>query len=366
MAIAATVTSGIRSIFCYNFGTVLKSWSPLEFESDLFASWKMDTFRTLASKAPFGPNGHVQLGFSTDLWFLPKEVIAPMLDEVKKLGVRTVTTHVVHNPQFGLKCDSPSTVRLIDSRGVLDETILISHGSGLPPADAALAKNRGAHFSCTPSTELQMSMGLPICYQEEMKEIHSHCGLGIDCHSNNGASIVNEMRIGLQAGRNSRNEKYLAKDTAPRYVEPKVQYAFNLGTIQSARVARMEDKIGSLVVGKLADIVIFDATSPAMVCAAEQDPVAAVVLHSSPADIDTVIVDGVTRKSGGKLLSVKVDEEAKPVVKQDVLEWKDVSRELLRSRSEIQKRIEPLDLDAARKSLMKVYGVDGNAIVEAI
>ena len=33
-----------------------------------------------------------------------------------------------------------------------------------------------------------------------------------------------------------------------------------------------------------------------MVGAAQHDPVAAIILHSSPADIETVIVDGIVRK----------------------------------------------------------------------
>ena len=51
-----------------------------------------------------------------------------------------------------------------------------------------------------------------------------------------------------------------------------------------------------------------------MICAGLHNPVAAIILHSSPADIDTVIVDGVVRKQGGKLLDVKLDEDGNKVV----------------------------------------------------
>lgn len=40
----------------------------------------------------------------------------------------------------------------------------------------------------------------------------------------------------------------------------------------------MEDKIGSIAVGKKAELVVFDGLSPAMFGAAEQDPVTAIVL----------------------------------------------------------------------------------------
>jgi cytosine/adenosine deaminase-related metal-dependent hydrolase len=50
--------------------------------------------------------------------------------------------------------------------------------------------------------------------------------------------------------------------------------------------------LGSIEEGKLADLVIFDTSSPGMLCAAEQDPVAAIVLHSLIRDIETVMVNG--------------------------------------------------------------------------
>ncbi|KAJ8087288.1 hypothetical protein PM082_006118 [Marasmius tenuissimus] len=74
--------------------------------------------------------------------------------------------------------------------------------------------------------------------------------------------------------------------------------AFNLGTIKGARAIGMEENVGSVGAGKLADLVVFDADSPGMICAAQSDRIAA-VLFSTVADISTVIVDGVVRKMNG-------------------------------------------------------------------
>jgi cytosine/adenosine deaminase-related metal-dependent hydrolase len=104
----------------------------------------------------------------------------------------------------------------------------------------------------------------------------------------------------------------------PQKVNARVEEAFNLGTIQGARAVGMGAEIGSLTVGKLADIVIFDARSPGMLCAAEEDPVAAVVQHASIRDIEAVIVDGKIRKLDGKLVSVKVDTEVAGVTNESV------------------------------------------------
>jgi imidazolonepropionase-like amidohydrolase len=81
-------------------------------------------------------------------------------------------------------------------------------------------------------------------------------------------------------------------------------YLFNLETIHGARAVGLENKIGSIEVGKLADIVIFDGKTPGMLAAAEEDTLVAIVMHSSINDVDMVIIDGQIRKQNGKLLPV--------------------------------------------------------------
>jgi cytosine/adenosine deaminase-related metal-dependent hydrolase len=93
------------------------------------------------------------------------------------------------------------------------------------------------------------------------------------------------MRLSLPLARRSTNQPLLDAGKFPDNLKGSAEQAFNLGTVQGARAVHM-DQIGSLAEGKLADIVIFDASSPSMTCAAEQDPVAAVVRCSSIRDIE--------------------------------------------------------------------------------
>lgn len=109
----------------------------------------------------------------------------------------------------------------------------------------------------------------------------------------------------------------------------------------------MEEEIGSLAEGKLADIVIFDPQSPGMVCAAASDPVAAIVLHSSVRDVETVFVDGVIRKQGGRLSPISIDAKT--------LEWREVASELLKSRQKIQAKVEEIDYDKVLKALFTTF-----------
>ena len=85
----------------------------------------------------------------------------------------------------------------------------------------------------------------------------------------------------------------------PQKMNATVEDAFNLGTILGAKAVGMSAQTGSLEVGKFAEMVIFDATSPGMICAAEDNPVAAIFQHAAVHDIDYVIINGQLRKDNG-------------------------------------------------------------------
>lgn len=200
-------------------------------------------------------------------------------------------------------------------------------------ADAERIIRSGISLSSTPETELQMGLGYPVCFQEDISEV---CSLGVDCHSNNGSSMPNQMRLALQAERGRQNQVLLQQGKAAKHQRTTAQDVFLLGTIGGACAVNMDADIGSLEEGKLADIVIFDGTSPAMVCATDQDPIAAIVFHSSARDIEMVIVDGQIRKINSQLNPVDLDLSSGILeATKSRVEWSDVAKELRASRKRI-------------------------------
>ncbi len=117
-----------------------------------------------------------------------------------------------------------------------------------------------------------------------------------------------------------------------------------------------------------ADLVVFDATSPAMVAAAQENPVAAIVLHSSERDIDAVIVDGVVRKEAGRLLGVRVSETpglANSAVRAGQnFAWKEVVQAVLKSRAGLKKKLEGIDMKAAEEVVMNAFHMDRAALAD--
>ncbi|OQV08097.1 hypothetical protein CLAIMM_12416 isoform 2 [Cladophialophora immunda] len=360
-AIAATASSGLRAIYGYCFNARVESWSPFKTEQPFIAPWAMDYLKTLSLRAPFG-DGRVQLGVAFDGWFHPKETLSEFFDSIRKLGIKYLTTH--NSPP---KNGAQSSVQKMDELGLLGPFTVLAHANYLSSEDISLIKKRNAHISTTPSVELQMGIGTPACFDPE-RDIQSHSSLGIDCHNVVLASIPAEMRMALQSSRGTWNEKFLKRELKPARVYKTVQEAYALGTIAGARAIGMDDQIGSIAQGKLADIIVFDALTPNMICGAQLDPVTAIVMHSTPADVVTTIVDGIVRKKEGQLLPILPDASAEALlpISSAKLGWPEVAEKLLETRATLQAKIDKLDLHEAKLGAMKVFGYDQSKIVASI
>ncbi len=82
--------------------------------------------------------------------------------------------------------------------------------------------------------------------------------------------------------------------------------AFDMATIDGARALRWEHEIGSLEVGKAADLVVLDGENPRL--SPRHNPVGAILRYGAGTDTKTVLVDGALVVDGGRVLAV--DEAA--------------------------------------------------------
>jgi cytosine/adenosine deaminase-related metal-dependent hydrolase len=251
--------------------------------------------------------------------------------------------------------------------GLLDPWSILSHANSLSEEDIDLVKRRNAHISSTPSVELQMGMGTPACFDAD-RDIQSHSSLGIDCHNATLASLPAEMRMALQNSRGVHNEKFIRKGLKPAKIYKTVQDVYALGTIAGARAIGMSDKIGSIAEGKLADLIVFDALTPNMICGAQQDPITTIVMHSTPADIVLTIVDGIIRKKDGQLKPVHPEGASDSLfpISSPSLQWREVAERLLETRATLNAKIDQIDLVEAKNGALKAFGYDPSKIVDSV
>jgi formylmethanofuran dehydrogenase subunit A len=114
---------------------------------------------------------------------------------------------------------------------------------------------------------------------------------------------------------------YKSKQKPPMHNEYNSRDAFRLGTLGGAEALNLADQIGSIEVGKKADLLVFDAMTANL--AGIRDPFHGIVFHASDADIAMVMVDGEIVKRDGKLTK---------------FEWAKVARELMDSADAVRQR----------------------------
>ncbi|EXJ89452.1 hypothetical protein A1O3_02519 [Capronia epimyces CBS 606.96] len=361
-AVSATVSSGIRAFFCYCPTSRVKSWCPLTKDDDLLPPWLLTQLESLAKQSPFG-DGRVHIGLAFDWFLMPKQAVVDLFEKARRWGVKLITAHYTKGPYSG----DFSPIQILESYGLLASDLIFSHSNAADMRDADLLKRRNAFVSCTPETEMQMALGEPLAFRPEFA---SQCALGVDCHSNNSSDMMTQMRLALQYARARANQAFLDHGKLPRRLQALVEDAFNLATIQGARAVHMEDKIGTIAPGKLADLVLFATDSPAMICAAQHNPLAAVVMHASVRDVDTVIVDGQIRKENGRLLPCELDpglvSGSRSGSEQVTWTWADIAAQLLKSQGRVQRENEKVDMTNMLDRVIEAHKVDPNSVVDSI
>ncbi|KAH7024639.1 amidohydrolase [Microdochium trichocladiopsis] len=384
-AIQALVSSGLRCVYCLSPRISSVTSNPPTVKVDYYSAEAITSFRALAGRAPYG-NGRIHIGATLDNPFVDGDTIKAYYAALRGTdgdgnhpAAKLITSHSAAGPISGGD-RSPSVIQILHSHNLLGPDILISHANHPKPGDGQLYAESGAHVSSTPNTELQMGE-----YPVAMRADHyANASLGIDCHTWGAADIPSQMRLVLQAARVERGEKlanglYEGKEGRKmwsRVTGFQCEDAYNLGTIKGAKAAGLEGEVGRLRPGYKADLVVYETESPRMLAAAVEDPVAAVVLHSCPADISMVVIDGVVRKEDGKLVDVVVSPAesaqgeshpgdgfaAEPGTR---LTWKRIAAEVLDSRLKLKQKFAELDFVGAEEMVMKGFYWDEQALLEA-
>ncbi|KAF3763650.1 hypothetical protein M406DRAFT_94542 [Cryphonectria parasitica EP155] len=385
-AVQALATSGLRAVYCYAPSRRAVSFNPLQTREDVtdpavLADWSALAAAAAAAAAArtqkeeangdrsSSSSDRVSVGFAIDSLFLPTDKLKGIYAALRAgpHPAKIITSHAVGGPAFGK--GRPYAVRILGEAGLLRPDVLLSHGTGLREEDVGVLREGGAFVSSTPNTEMQMGME-PVSMWRSMLE--GRVGsLGVDCHSWGTSYMPTQMNLILQQRRVSRAQELgrLEEGLWPRRVEGTAEEAFNLGTIAGARAVGMEKEVGTLKEGYKADIVVFDGSSPGMLAAAAQDPVAAVVLHSSIRDVEVVIVDGIVRKEGGRLCDVRVEKPLEGLQEETVragrtISWREVAEETLKSRDAIREKTQKIDFGPAEETVMDSFHLNRATMVE--
>jgi cytosine/adenosine deaminase-related metal-dependent hydrolase len=193
----------------------------------------------------------------------------------------------------------PDGFEILLAEGAIGPAINIVHGNDMKPDLVRALAAQGAQFTATAEVELQMGYGDPLT------GVLAACGaplsIGSDVEPAARGDMFSAMRTTLQHERHRRTLEILA-ETGSRPLDMPVttRQALEWATVNGAKMAGLDHKIGSLTQGKQADIILLRADDLAMFPVT--DPVASAVMQGGVANVDTVLVGGNIVKRGGKLL----------------------------------------------------------------
>ncbi|TLD31303.1 hypothetical protein PspLS_01875 [Pyricularia sp. CBS 133598] len=359
-AVQALLSAGLRTVYCYTGRRQLVSQDAWTVKEDDFTEENLAKFHSLAKSSPY--SDRVYMGYAIDNIHGPPDMIKSFFADLRdktKGHAKVITLHDIAGPIF----PGPTTVQKLHVYDLLGPDILISHANSPGDKDGQLFRDSGAHLSSTPSSEMQAG-NLPTALRPD--HLHS-ASVGVDCHSWGSASIPQQARMLLGAARMERGLRLTRDGVWSKGAGFSVEQVFNLSTLGGARAVGMEGEVGSLKEGMKADLVVFDASSPSMLAAAVEDPVAAVVLHSSPADVSLVMVDGVIRKRGGRLEDVKVaaaPEDKNIIPVGETLTWKQIARKVIESRNVLEEKVKGLDFESGTDHIIDLFHLRKEGLVE--
>jgi cytosine/adenosine deaminase-related metal-dependent hydrolase len=145
-----------------------------------------------------------------------------------------------------------------------------------------------------------MGMGFPATNQALAANVRF--GLGVDIVSYGNGDIITNARLALHTARALHCQPDVLAGRMPQSAGYTTKDALHWATTGGAEAIGLGDDTGAIELGKRADIVLIktDRFNMSPLC----DPATAIVMHARAADIDTVMVDGQIRVSGGEPVGI--------------------------------------------------------------
>ncbi|MED2972010.1 5'-deoxyadenosine deaminase [Fictibacillus sp. B-59209] len=228
-------------------------------------------------------NGRIQYAFC------PRFVVScteELLTEVQKLSGRhgvCVHTHAAENRGEIALVEQETGMRnvvYLDHIGLANERLILAHCVWLDDEEKNIIKKRKVKVSHCPGSNLKLSSG--IAEVPDMLQQGIHLSLGADgAPCNNNLDMLNEMRLAALI------QKPVHGPTAMN-----AKTVFRMATIGGARAVGMDHEIGSLEVGKKADLAILNLNDFHMYPSYGVDTISRIVYSATRADVETTIIDG--------------------------------------------------------------------------
>jgi len=172
-------------------------------------------------------------------------------------------------------------VEYFNSIGVLDDHTVLAHCVHTSSRERKMLKEKDTRIAHCPSANMKLGSGIASIPQYIKEGISVTLGAdGAPC--NNNLSIFNEMRLASLIQKPIHGTDVMDAKTL-----------FRMATIEGAKALHLENEVGSIEVGKKADLVLIDLDNYSNSYSDSDDSIYSDIVFSSSAEnVKSVMVDG--------------------------------------------------------------------------
>ncbi|WP_027090912.1 5'-deoxyadenosine deaminase [Cohnella thermotolerans] len=240
-------------------------------------------------------NGRIQYAFCPRFVVsCTEELLVGVRDLSAQYGVR-VHTHASENRDEIALVEAERGMRnvvYLDHIGLAKPNLILAHSIWLDDDEKRIIKERGVKVTHCPGSNLKLASG--IAEVPDLLDRGIPVGIGADgAPCNNNLDMYQEMRL----------TAFIQKvQHGPTVMDART--VLRMATMGGAEVLGLEREIGSVEVGKLADLQLLDLEDFHVYPSYDADLFSRVVYAATRGDVDTVLIDGEVVMSGKRVLTI--------------------------------------------------------------
>lgn len=238
--------------------------------------------------------------------YAPRFVIScteRLLSEVTQLAheqkalIHTHASENIKEIQMVKQLVGCENVEYLDQLGMTSERLVLAHCVWLKPNEKEILRRTGTHVVHCPSSNMKLASGL--AHVPDMLKKGINVALGADgAPCNNSLNIFQELRLAALLHKPGNGPKSM-----------KAQDVIDMATLGGAKALGWLDKIGSIEVGKRADLVALDLTTPSNLVPEgkelDAESIASSIVYSSnPSHVKQTWVDGQLLYKNGSVTTI--------------------------------------------------------------
>jgi cytosine/adenosine deaminase-related metal-dependent hydrolase len=293
----AVVESGMRGVLVKS---VMDAATYASRENIMYKGMVEDGDECLRQAVEWKKNSENAGDGRVNIWVGPRPVgstTKEMLQKVSNtarehdMGIAIHFCEVKSDVEYMRKVYNQAPAELLESAGVLRDNTILIHSVWLSDDDIRVIARNNANVAHCPASNTKLASG--ICRVPELIAGGVNVCLGTDAATcDNAHDMFDAMRLAAIIHK-------------VRLLDPLVvpaETAIEMATINGAKAIKKDHLIGSLEVGKKADIITIDLDHPRLT--PNTNPVSTVVYAAKGSDIDNTIIDGKWVMENRKVLTM--------------------------------------------------------------